>query len=253
MKQPKGSINIPEKDTALFGFRTNLSLSNHRIFLHLLKSAFEYNKGLTSTKKDVLEFYITAELGKELNKNTGNFCVPCKAFADKKDDFLVYWNSKPDEISANQVEVTAKIFSQLDYKNGFLTYQFNSQIVPLLEVVLKKFDKYGYDISSLGEAKSKYTLRLQEMLLLGRGSGQRHIYSVGQLRAVLLADNISAYNKSPSEFFRHCLDPAIKEISKISGEELTFTTLKDRKIQFSKQSLKFILPKISKNSLTQWG
>ena len=65
----KKTINLPDKDTALFGFRTNLSLSDQRIFLYLLKSAFEQRKGLGANKKDVLQLYITFELGQAL----GNF------------------------------------------------------------------------------------------------------------------------------------------------------------------------------------
>ncbi|MBW4016788.1 replication initiation protein [Moraxella osloensis] len=246
----KKTINIPEKDTALFGFRNNLSLSEHRIFLYLLKSAFKHNKGLTSAKKDLLELYITFELAQKLDKETGSFCTPCKAFSARRDNLLLFWNSKPEELSPNQVELTAKIFSQLEYKNGFISYQFNSQIVPLLEVVLRKFDKYGYDIASLAKANSKYTPRLQEMLLLGRGSGQKHIYKIEQLRTVLLTENTDAYSQSPNEFIRHCLEPAVQEISKISGEKLTFTLIEDKKIQFSKQSLRFLLSNNSSGKIS---
>lgn len=65
----KKTITPPEKHTALFALRNNLSLSDQRIFLYLLKSAFRHNKGLTSAKKDILELYATFELGQRLNKD----------------------------------------------------------------------------------------------------------------------------------------------------------------------------------------
>ena len=93
----KKTITLPDKDTALFGFRTNLSLSDQRIFLYLLKSAFEQRKGLGANKKDVLQLYITFELGQALGKETGKFCVPCKKFADKRADCIPsrYENKHP--------------------------------------------------------------------------------------------------------------------------------------------------------------
>lgn len=244
----KKTITPPEQHTALFALRNNLSLSDQRIFLYLLKSAFRHNKGLTSAKKDILELYATFELGQRLNKETGNFCSPCKTFAEKKDEHLLYWNSKPEELSQSQVDYKGKIFNYLQYKNGYISYQLNSDIVPLLQAVLSKFEKFSYSVSSLAEAKSKYTLRLQEMLLLGRGSGHRNIYTVGQLRAVLLADNPNTYKQNKTEFLRHCIAPAMKEISEISGKNFSYTLLEDKKLQFSKQSLNFL--KLQENDLT---
>ena len=237
----KKTITLPDKDTALFGFRTNLSLSDQRIFLYLLKSAFEQRKGLGANKKDVLQLYITFELGQALGKETGKFCVPCKNFADRSNEFFIYWNSKTDEIDQAQIEFTDKIFSQVVYKNGHMSFQFNPKIVSLLEAVINKFNRYGYDVSSLATANSKYASRLQEMLLLCRGSGQKYVFSLGQLRAVLLADDVNSYKATKGEFIRHCVEPAVQDISKASGESLTYKMLEDGKIQFGKQRLNYLL------------
>lgn len=207
-------ITPPEQNSrGLVAFRHNMSLIEHKIFLYLLRLACETNLGINNntSSSGLLTVNLIKDLAKKINKTPKNIANACRKIRKRKNEIYIYWNDNLDSLAQGKIGRVIPLFTVFNYDKGMIEMQFNPSLTNLLKAVNNKFTHYHYGLATLAQCQSKYALRLQEMLVLGRAVGTDNTYDLITIKTVLLGASDKSYNYD-KDFITYCLIPAVNQI-----------------------------------------
>lgn len=200
------SKNIVVKDNALINASYNLELIEQRLILLAVVQARKSGKSLTEQDKviinvaDYVQEFGVVPSG-SLYENLKN---ACKGLFERQFTYK--------ELQEKGVRVvTSRWVSEIGYNNQTSTIdlRFSPSVLQFITALEHHFT--SYDLEQVSDLKSKYSVRLYEILIAWRSQGKTPTISLEELRNKLGVEE-SEY-KMISDFKKCVIDLAIKEIS----------------------------------------
>ena len=209
------SKNIVVKDNALINASYNLELIEQRLILLAVVQARKSGKSLTEQDKVIInvadyvqEFGVVAS--GSLYENLKN---ACKGLFERQFTYK--------EIQDKGVRVvTSRWVSEIGYNNQTSTIdlKFSPSVLQFITALESHFT--SYDLEQVSDLKSKYSVRLYEILIAWRSQEITPMITVNNLRERLGLEK-SEY-KTMEAFKRRVIDLAIKEISEKTDIKATY-------------------------------
>ena len=230
------------KDNALIDASFNLSLVEQRIMLLAIVEARE-------------TFDLTPEIGievvvsdyiQEFNTESNNVYSHIKEAAKtlKRREF-----SYLDRYKGLEALTTANWVNRVTYvdSNGLIVLYFSQEVISLISRLSEQFTKYH--IKQVSDFKSKYSIRLYELVIKWLSAKKTEKYSIDSLRLKLGLEGTEYSTMSNFKF--NVLDKAVSEINQHTDIIIDYDQFKKGRvitdIQFSiKPKSKSTQPKIIK-------
>lgn len=209
------SKNIVVKDNALINASYNLELIEQRLILLAVVQARKSGKSLTEQDKVIInvadyvqEFGVVAS--GSLYENLKN---ACKGLFERQFTYK--------ELQDKGVRVvTSRWVSEIGYNNQTSTIdlRFSPSVLQFITALESHFT--SYDLEQVSDLKSKYSVRLYEILIAWRSQGITPMLAIDDLRGRLGLEE-SEY-KTMEAFKRRVIDLAINEISEKTDIKATY-------------------------------
>lgn len=200
------SKNIVVKDNALINASYNLELIEQRLILLAVVQARKSGKSLTEQDKVIInvadymqEFGVVAS--GSLYENLKN---ACKGLFERQFTY--------NEIQDKGLRVvTSRWVSEIGYNNQTSTIdlRFSPSVLQFITALERHFT--SYDLEQVADLKSKYSVRLYEILIAWRSQGKTPMIAIDELRERLGLEEREY--KTMEAFKRRVIDLAINEIS----------------------------------------
>lgn len=200
------SKNIVVKDNALINASYNLELIEQRLILLAVVQARKTGKSLTEQDKviinvtDYVQEFGVVPSG-SLYENLKN---ACKGLFERQFTYK--------EIQDKGIRVvTSRWVSEIGYNNQTSTIdlKFSPSVLQFITALESHFT--SYDLEQVSDLKSKYSVRLYEILIAWRSQGITPMLAINELRERLGLEK-SEY-KTMGDFKKCVIDLAINEIS----------------------------------------
>ena len=205
------------KDNALIEASFNLSLVEHRLMLLAIVEAREIENLTSSTQIEIRAIDYERQFNiyqKEAYKALKSAC----------DDLFERRFSYVDRYKGNKLIKKVRWVSEIGYldNQGIVVINLSDTVVSLISRLEEQFTKYYLD--QVANCKSKYSIRLYELLIKWISVGTTKKYELSELRAKLgLSD--TEY-KTMSLFKANVIDKAVNEINKKTDLRVSYEQFK---------------------------
>lgn len=182
--------------------RFSMSVQQNKIMLYLIGKIKPSDTGTETYSLSVREFCKVCNIDFDSGKNYTDAKKALKALADKS-----VWIKQED---GSEVLVRWLNRIKLNHETNCFEVSFHEDMLPYLYDLKIKYTKYCFDNVLL--MKSKYGIRLYELLKSYQFLGRGITFSLEELKKRLDAENYSRY----PDFRRYVLEKAIEDINTYS-------------------------------------
>lgn len=197
--------------------RFNLSLQQQKIVLYLISQISPYDEDFKTFSFDIREFCRACGIDYDNGGNYDLLKKQIKAIADES-----VWITMPDGLTDTLFRWIEK--PRIKKKSGIIELRLDEDLRPYLLQLRQNFTKY--DIIYTLNFKSKYTIRLYELIKsihYQELETLEYKFSLEKLRKLTGSENHKTYQ----HFKDRVLLPAIREINQYSDKIIEFEPLKD--------------------------
>lgn len=221
------------KDNALIDASFNLSLIEQRI---MLLAIIEARETTTLTPNTAIEIAVSEYIHQfKVDSNNAYNLVKDAAKTLKRREF-----SYLDRYKGQEALTTANWVNKVTYvdSSGLVVLYLSTEVISLISRLSEQFTKYY--LEQVSDFKSKYSIRLYELLIKWLSVGKTDKYSIDDLRSKL-GLTVTEY-ATMSNFKSNVLDKAKNEINKHTSILIDYEQFKRGRviteIQFSIKSKK---------------
>lgn len=202
----KNSLVVKSND--LIQARYNLNLNEQKIILYAVSKIDREKDNLNLLSVNIREF--TELLGTTQERYT------------ETRDLVRNLRAKEVIINTENGEIITGWLSSIEYKNdmGIIEMEFSQKLMPYLLQLKNKFTRY--QLQNILNLKSKYSIRLYELMKQFEGLGKRE-FSLENLKKILYCENMY---KDFRNFDRVVLDVSKKEINKNTDINIEYRKIK---------------------------
>ena len=219
------------KDNALIDASFNLSLIEQRIMLLAIVEARESNNLSTDTPIEVSVSDYIHQFKVDSNNAYALLKDASKTLKRREFSYL-------DRYKGIEALSTANWVNKVTYvdKSGLIVLYLSHEVISLISKLSEQFTKYY--IEQVSDFKSKYSIRLYELIIKWLSVAKTEKYSINDLRSKL-GLGVEEYS-TMSNFKSNVLDKAINEINKHTDITVDYQQFKKGRvitdIQFSIKS-----------------
>lgn len=208
------SKGLVVKDNALINASYSLDLAEQRLILLAIIAARKTGKGITPNDK--LEIVASSYMDAF---NTSKWAA-YEALKDACDGLFEREFSFIENGEKGVKVVRSRWVSRVAYieKSATVELTFAPDVVPLITLLEQKFT--SYDLEQVAGLKSKYAVRLYEIVIAWKSSGKTNQISVEELRNRLGV--LNAEYATMANFKTRVLDLAVKQINAETDINLTY-------------------------------
>lgn len=206
------------KDNSLIDASFNLSLVEQRLMLLAIVEAREIDK---LTPETPIEVKATAYRDQYKTDESEAY----KQLADASKQLFNRQFSYIDKYADTDAVTVSRWVNEVTYVNdkGMVVMYLNRNVISMISRLEANFTQYL--LEQVSEFKSKYSIRLYELLIKYRDIGTSKKYEIAELRSKLgLEDNEYKLN---AVFKRDVLDKAVKEISSKTDIQIKYEQFKE--------------------------
>lgn len=209
------------KDNALIDASFNLSLIEQRIMLLAIVVARECSNLTPDTP---IEVSVTDYIHQfKVDSNNAYNLIKDSAKTLKRREF-----SYLDRYKGREALTTANWVNKVTYvdASGLIVLYLSNEVISLISRLSEQFTKYY--LEQVSDFKSKYSIRLYELVIKWLSIGRTDKYNITDLRAKLGLD-VQEYS-TMSNFKSNVLDKAVSEINRHTNVNLTYEQFKKGRI-----------------------
>lgn len=219
------------KDNSLIDASFNLSLVEQRLMLMAIVEARELDKLTPDTPIEVKATAYREQYKTDKSESYKQLADATKQLFNRQFSYL-------DKYKGEDCITVARWVNRASYlnDNGTVVLYMSSEVISMISRLEANFTQYL--LEQVSNFKSKYSIRLYELLIKYRDIGNSKKYAIDELRNKLgLEDNEYKLN---AVFKRDVLDKAIKEITDKADIQIKYEQFKEGRV------ISHILFKISK-------
>ena len=209
------------KDNALIDASFNLSLIEQRIMLLAIVEARE----IINLSPDTAIEITVGEYIEQFKAESNNIYYLIKDAAKtlKRREF-----SYLDRYKDQDAYTTANWVNRVTYvdSHGLLVLYLSHEVISLISRLSAQFTKYY--VEQVADFKSKYSLRLYELLIKWLSTGKTHKYNINEIRAKLGVE-VTEY-ATMSNFKTNVLEKAIEDINKNTDITVSYDQFKKGRV-----------------------
>lgn len=212
---------IVVKDNALIDASFNLSLVEQRIMLLAIVGARETLNLTPDVGIEVAVNDYIKEYSIESNNVYSHIREAAKTLKRREFSYL-------DRYKGHEALTTANWVNRVTYvdSNGLVILYFSQEVISLISRLSEQFTKYH--IKQVSDFKSKYSIRLYELVIKWLAVEKTEKYSITSLRSKLGLE-YEEYS-TMSNFKSNVLDKAVNEINKHTDITLDYEQFKNGRI-----------------------
>lgn len=194
------------KDNALINASYNLEIVEQRLILLAIIEARKSGKGINAN--DALSVHASSYM-ETFNVTRQAAYMALKTACD--DLFERRFSYESESKSGNVKNHKSRWVSEVIYNDSEATVEliFSPAVVPLITRLEEQFT--SYEISQVSGLKSKYSLRLYELIAAWKSTGKTPVLELEEFRSKL-GLGVGEY-KGMSDFKKYVLDLAVKQIN----------------------------------------
>lgn len=209
------------KDNALIDASFNLSLIEQRI---MLLAIVEARESVTLTPDTPIEISVSDYIHQfKVDSNNAYNLIKDSAKTLKRREF-----SYLDRYKGQEALSMANWVNKITYvdSSGLVVLYLSNEVISLISRLSEQFTKYY--LEQVSDFKSKYSIRLYELLVKWLSTGKTDKYDINDLRSKLgLA--VTEYS-TMSNFKSNVLDKAVNEINKHTNITVNYDQFKNGRV-----------------------
>lgn len=209
------------KDNALIDASFNLSLIEQRIMLLAIVGARESSNLTPDTPIEVLVSDYIHQFKVDSNNAYGLLREAAKTLKRREFSYLDRYKGQEALTTANWVNKVTYVDS-----SGLIVLYLSNEVISLISRLSEQFTKYH--IEQVSDFKSKYSIRLYELLIKWLNVAKTEKYSIHDLRSKLGLD--ATEYSTMSNFKSNVLDRAVSEINKHTNITVDYDQFKKGRI-----------------------
>lgn len=219
------------KDNALIDASFNLSLIEQRLLLLAIVQAREIQNLTSSTAIEIKASQYSTQFNIHEKEAYNALKTACDLLFERRFSYI-------DKYKGNQLIKKVRWVSEIGYleNKGIVLLNLSDTVVSLISRLEQQFTKYHLD--QVSAFKSKYSIRLYELIVKWLSNGTTQKYEIVDLRSKLGLE--STEYKTMSLFKVNVLDKAVEEINKKTDLKVTYEQFKEGRlithIQFKMKS-----------------
>jgi len=209
------------KDNALIDASFNLSLIEQRI---MLLAIVEARESINLTPDTAIEIAVNAYVHQfKVDSNNAYSLIKeaTKTLKRREFSYLDRYKGKEALSTANWVNKVTYVDS-----SGLIVLYLSNEVISLISRLSEQFTKYH--LEQVSDFKSKYSIRLYELLVKWLAVGKTDKYSMNDLRSKL-GLGVTEYS-TMSNFKSNVLDKAVSEINKHTNIAVDYDQFKNGRI-----------------------
>lgn len=215
------SSKLVVKDNSLIDASFNLSLIEQRIMLLAIVEARELIDLSPNTPIEISVSNYIHQFKVDSNNAYNLIKDAAKILKRREFSYLDRYKGKEAFTTANWVNKVTYVDS-----SGFIVLYLSTEVISLVSRLSEQFTKYY--LEQVSDFKSKYSIRLYELLIKWLSVGKTEKYSINDLRKKLGLD-ITEYS-TMSNFKSNVLDKALNEINKFTNINVKYEQFKKGRI-----------------------
>lgn len=215
------SSKLVVKDNSLIDASFNLSLIEQRIMLLTIVEARELIDLSPNTPIEISVSNYIHQFKVDSNNAYNLIKDAAKILKRREFSYLDRYKGKEAFTTANWVNKVTYVGS-----SGFIVLYLSTEVISLISRLSEQFTKYY--LEQVSDFKSKYSIRLYELLIKWLSVGKTEKYSINDLRKKLGLD-ITEYS-TMSNFKSNVLDKALNEINKFTNINVKYEQFKKGRI-----------------------
>jgi plasmid replication initiation protein len=198
------------KDNALIQASYTLDTVEQRLILLAIAEARETGQGIT--ENSLLEVHASSYINTfNVEKHTA-YTVLRDASRSLFDRYVTYHDINPKTGRDRSFHCRWVDKIGYEHQSGIVFLRFTQDIVPLITRLEENFTKY--EIQQVSKLTSTYAIRLYELLIQWRSSGQTPIFNLAIFRQQLGIE--ATQYKTMSNFKTYVLDFALKQVNELT-------------------------------------
>lgn len=209
------------KDNALIDASFNLSLIEQRIMLLAIVGARESSNLTPNTPIEVLVSDYIHQFKVDSNNAYGLLREAAKTLKRREFSYLDRYKGQEALTTANWVNKVTYVDS-----SGLIVLYLSNEVISLISRLSEQFTKYH--IEQVSDFKSKYSIRLYELLIKWLNVAKTEKYSIHDLRSKLGLD--ATEYSTMSNFKSNVLDRAVSEINKHTNITVDYDQFKKGRV-----------------------
>ena len=225
------------KDNALIDASFNLSLIEQRIMLLAIVEARECQNLSPDSPIEVSVGDYIHQFKVDSNNAYNLIKDAAKTLKRREFSYLDRYKGKEALTTANWVNKVTYVDS-----SGLVVLYLSNEVISLISRLSEQFTKYY--LEQVSDFKSKYSIRLYELVIKWLSLGQTDKYNISDLRSKLGLD-VQEYS-TMSNFKSNVLDKAVAEINKHTNIHLNYEQFKKGRVITDIQFLIKSKPSISR-------
>lgn len=209
------------KDNALIDASFNLSLIEQRLLLLAIVQARETQNLTSSTAIEIKAIQYSAQFNIHEKEAYNALKTACDLLFERRFSYI-------DKYKGNQLIKKVRWVSEIGYlaNKGIVLLNLSDTVVSLISRLEQQFTKYHLD--QVSTFKSKYSIRLYELIVKWLSNGITQKYEIVDLRSKLGLE--SKEYKTMSLFKVNVLDKAVEEINKKTDLKVTYEQFKEGRL-----------------------
>lgn len=215
------SNKLVVKDNALIDASFNLSLIEQRI---MLLAIVEARESLELSPETAIEISVNEYINQfKVESNNAYNLIKDAAKTLKRREF-----SYLDRYKGKDALTTANWVNRITYvdSSGLVVLYLSTEVISLISRLSEQFTKYY--LEQVSDFKSKYSIRLYELLIKWLSIGKTEKYNIDILRSKL-GLGVTEYS-TMSNFKSNVLDKAVNEINKHTNINIDYQQFKRGRI-----------------------
>lgn len=209
------------KDNALIDASFNLSLIEQRIMLLAIIEARELHDLTPNTAVEVAVSDYVHQFKVESNNIYSLIRDAARTLKRREFSYLDRYKGKEAYTTANWVNKVTYVDS-----SGLIVLYLSNEVISLISRLSEQFTKYY--LEQVADFKSKYSLRLYELLIKWLSAGKTDKYNINDIRAKL-GLGVSEYT-TMSNFKANVLEKAIEDINKNTDITVSYDQFKKGRV-----------------------
>ena len=206
------------KDNALIDASFNLSLIEQRLLLLAIVQAREIEELTSSTALEIKASQYATQFNIHEKEAYNALKAACDLLFERRFSYI-------DRYKGNQLIKKVRWVSEIGYleKKGIVLLNLSDTVISLISRLEQQFTKYHLD--QVSAFKSKYSIRLYELIIKWLNNGVTQKYDIADLRSKLGLENTEY--KTMSLFKVNVLDKAVGEINNKADLKVTYEQFKE--------------------------
>lgn len=206
------------KDNALIDASFNLSLVEQRLMLLAIVEARELDKLTPDTPIEVKATAYRDQYKTDESNAYSQLADATKQLFNRQFSYI-------DKYKGEDCITVARWVNRASYLNdrGTVVLYMSSEVISMISRLQANFTQYL--LEQVSDFKSKYSIRLYELLIKYRDIGVSNKFEIGELRSKLGLENTEY--KAMCDFKGYVLDKAIKEISDKADIQIKYEQFKE--------------------------